>query len=60
MNIKWEAISTTVDDLKAFINNVDEIDPNRSEKEKALYMKIVGQVIPYLEPLAEVKFWDSF
>ncbi|CAG8522047.1 6259_t:CDS:2 [Diversispora eburnea] len=55
MNIKWEAISTTVDDLKAFVNDRDEIDPDRSEKEKALYMKIVGQVIPYLEPLAEEK-----
>ncbi|RHZ58164.1 hypothetical protein Glove_375g92 [Diversispora epigaea] len=55
MNIKWEAISTTVGDLKAFVNNRDEIDPDRSEKEKALYMKIVGQVIPYLEPLAEEK-----
>ncbi|CAG8584668.1 8701_t:CDS:2, partial [Acaulospora morrowiae] len=55
MNIKWEAVSTTIHDLKKFVENRNEIDPSRSEKENALYTKIVGQVIPYLEPLAMEK-----
>ncbi|CAG8678692.1 18255_t:CDS:2, partial [Racocetra fulgida] len=54
-HIKWEAISTTIDDLKNFASDRDEIDPSRSEKEKLLYTKIVNQVIPYLEEVAKDK-----
>ncbi|CAG8741321.1 25312_t:CDS:2 [Gigaspora margarita] len=54
-HIKWEAISTTIDDLKNFASDRDEIDPTRSEKEKLLYTKIVNQVIPYLEEVAKDK-----
>ncbi|CAG8539132.1 13594_t:CDS:2 [Cetraspora pellucida] len=54
-HIKWEAISTTIDDLKNFASDRNEIDPSRSEKEKLLYTKIVNQVIPYLEEVAKDK-----
>ncbi|CAG8462593.1 13931_t:CDS:2 [Acaulospora colombiana] len=59
VNIKWEAVSTTIDDLKNFVGDRNEIDPSRSEKEDALYTKIVGQVIPYLEHLAMEKIHND-
>ncbi|RIA95244.1 hypothetical protein C1645_816977 [Glomus cerebriforme] len=49
--VKWETVSSTVDELKKFIFDYQGLDPNRSEQERVLYNKLVTTVLPYLEPL---------
>ncbi|PKY38578.1 hypothetical protein RhiirA4_513579 [Rhizophagus irregularis] len=48
---KWETVSSTVEELKKFIFDYQGIDPNRSDRERILYNKLVTTVLPYLEPL---------
>jgi hypothetical protein len=52
--VKWETVSSTVEELKKFIFDYQGLDPNRSDQEQVLYNKLVTTVLPYLEPLENV------
>jgi hypothetical protein len=52
--VKWETVSSTVEELKKFIFDYQGLDPNRSDQERVLYNKLVTTVLPYLEPLENV------
>ncbi|CAI2179673.1 3206_t:CDS:2 [Funneliformis geosporum] len=49
--VKWETLSNTVDELKKFIFDYQGLDPNRSERERILYHRLINDVLPLLEPL---------
>ncbi|GBC06157.1 hypothetical protein RclHR1_06660010 [Rhizophagus clarus] len=51
----WEALTTTLQDLKDLVFDRVEIDPDRSEEERLLYKRISKELIPDVECQFEIK-----
>ncbi|EXX72698.1 hypothetical protein GLOIN_2v1774962 [Rhizophagus irregularis DAOM 181602=DAOM 197198] len=51
----WEALTTTLQDLKELVSDRVEIDPDRSEEDRLLYKRISKELIPDVEYQFEIK-----
>jgi len=51
----WEALTTSLQDLKDLVSERVEIDPDRSEEERLLYKRISKELIPDVERQIEIK-----